>query len=82
MKNIEEFSGKGSGEWTSRQKKRYNKKSNRTRQKNMRGDSKVESNDSPAIADIGETSDIPGLPSVELQQYFEEEENRQPRANF
>ena len=28
-----------------------------------RGDSKVESNDSPEIQDRGETSDIPGLPS-------------------
>ena len=28
-----------------------------------RGDSKVESNDSPEIPDRGETSDIPGLPS-------------------
>ena len=28
-----------------------------------RGDSKVESNDSPEIPDKGETSDIPGLPS-------------------
>ena len=27
----------------------------------MRGDSKVESNDSPEIPDKGETSDIPGL---------------------
>ena len=35
----------------------------RTRQKNKRGDSKVESNDSPEIPDRGETSDIPGLPS-------------------
>ena len=31
-------------------------------QKNKRGDSKVESNDSPEIPDIRET-DIPGLPS-------------------
>ena len=31
-------------------------------QKNKRGDSKVESNDSPEIQDRGETSDIPGLP--------------------
>ena len=38
-------------------------KGNRTRQKNKRGDSKVESNDSPEIPDRGETSDIPGLPS-------------------
>ena len=30
---------------------------------NKRGDSKVESNDSPEIPDRGETSDIPGLPS-------------------
>ena len=36
---------------------------NRTRQKNKRGDSKVESNDSPENPDSGETSDIPGLPS-------------------
>ena len=42
--------------------KRYNRKSNRTRQKNKRADSKVESNDSPEIPDRGETSDIPGLP--------------------
>ena len=34
-----------------------------TRQKTKRGDSKVESNDSPAIPDRGETSDIPGLSS-------------------
>ena len=38
---------------------------NRTRQKNKRGDNKVESNDSPEIPDRGETSDIPGLPSGE-----------------
>ena len=36
---------------------------NRTMQKNKRGDSKVESNDSPEIPDRGETSNIPGLPS-------------------
>ena len=46
---------------TSRQKKRCDKKSIRTRQKNKRGDSKVESNDSPEIPDRGETSDISGL---------------------
>ena len=44
-------------------KKKEDRKSNRTRQKNKRGDSKVESNDSPEIPDRGETSDIPGLPS-------------------
>ena len=59
-KNIEEFSGKNSGEWTSKQKKKQkDRKSNRTRQKNERG----ESNDNPVIPDRGETSDIPGLPS-------------------
>ena len=60
-KNIEEFSGKSSEEWTSRQNTK-DRKSNRTRQKNKRGDSKVESNNSPEIPDRGETSDIPGLP--------------------
>ena len=44
-------------------RKRSDRKGNRTRQKNKRGDSKVESNDSPEIPDRGETSDIPGLPS-------------------
>ena len=43
-------------------RKREDRKDNRTRQKNKRGDSKVESNDSPEIPDRGETSDIPGLP--------------------
>ena len=51
--NIEEFSGKNSGEWASRQEKRRNRKSKRTRQKNKRGASKVESNDSPKIPDRG-----------------------------
>ena len=60
-KNIEEFSGKGLEERASRQKKI--RQGNRTKQKNKRGDSKVESNDSPEILDRGETSDIPGLPS-------------------
>ena len=61
-KNTEEFSGKSSEERTSWQKK-IDTKGNRTRQKNKRGDSKVESNDSPEIPDRGETLDIPGLPS-------------------
>ena len=43
--------------------KKKDRKSNRTRQKNKRGDSKVESSDSPELPDRGETSDIPGLPS-------------------
>ena len=34
----------------------------------MRGDSKVESYDSPEIPDRGETADIPGLPSGEDQE--------------
>ena len=43
--------------------KTEDRKSNRTRQMNKRGDSKVESNDSPEIPDRGETSDVPGLRS-------------------
>ena len=62
-KNIEEFSGKSLEERASRKKMIKDRKGNRTRQKNKRGDSKVESNDSPEIPDRGETSDIPGLPS-------------------
>ena len=42
--------------------KKKKRQSNRTRQKDKRGDSKVESNDSLEIPDRGETSDIPGLP--------------------
>ena len=62
MNNIEEFSGKSSEKGPAG-RKRYDRKGNRTRQKNKRGDSKVESNDSPEIQDRGEISDIPGLPS-------------------
>ena len=58
-KNIEEYSGKKIG----RKDQQADRKGNRIRQKNKRGDSKVESNDSPEIPDRGETSDIPGLPS-------------------
>ena len=67
--NIQEFSRKKS--WENRpvcrrtppqKKKNQDRKSSRRRQKNKRGDSKVESNDSPEIPDRGETSDIPGLP--------------------
>ena len=58
MKNfLESLEERASRQKTIRQK------GNRTRQKNKRGDSKVESNDSPGIPDRGETSDIPGLPS-------------------
>ena len=55
--------GKKSGEWASRQEKRQDRKRNGSRQKNTRGDSRVESNYSPKIPDRGETSDILGLPS-------------------
>ena len=47
-------------------RKRSDRKGNRTRQRNKRGDSKVESNDSPETQDRGETSDVPGLPSGDL----------------
>ena len=50
------------------EKKIRKKKSNRTRQKNESGDSKVESNDSPEIPDRGKTSGIPGLPSGCLKE--------------
>ena len=43
--------------------RKNDKKSNRTRQKNKRGDRKGESNDSPEIPNRRKTSDIPGLPS-------------------
>ena len=48
-KNVEESSGKSSGEWTSKRGGGglEDRKSNRIRQKNKRGDSKVKSNDSP-----------------------------------
>ena len=56
-----------SGEWASRKrrrrKRRFDRKSNGTRQKNKCGDSKVESNDSPDILDRRETLGLPGLPS-------------------
>ena len=56
-KNIEEFSGKKFRRKD--QQKEKDRKGNTTRQKNKRGDSKVESNGSPEIPDRGET-DIPG----------------------
>ena len=62
-KNIEGFSGAETqeNEPVGREKKRQNKNSNERRQKNKRGDSKVESNDSLEIPDRGKTSDISGL---------------------
>ena len=68
-KNVEEFSGKESGEWGQyaggKKRKKKEKKDRTERAKGMgteKRDSKVQSNDSPEIQDIGETSDIPGLP--------------------
>ena len=65
-KNIAEFSGEKIQKNGPAGRKRYDRKSNRTRQKNNTEDSKVESNDSPEIPDRGETSDKPGLPSGSL----------------
>ena len=59
-KTIEEFCGKSSREWASRQKK---KDKTETAAGVGRGDRTVEPNDSPEIPDRRETSDIPGLPS-------------------
>ena len=42
-------------------RKRSDRKENRTRQKNKRGNSKLESHDSPEIPDRGETLDIPSV---------------------
>ena len=58
---LKNFLEKSLEERASRQKT-IDRKGNRTRQRNKRGYSKVESNDSPEIPDRGETSDIPGLP--------------------
>ena len=47
-----------------KQKRIRLRKSNRTRQKNKRGDKeKWDQTDSPEIPDKGEISEIPGLPS-------------------
>ena len=53
-------------------RKRSDRKGNRTRQKNKRGDSKVQSNDSPEIPDRGKTSDISGLPSGGIDTIYVE----------
>ena len=73
MQNIEDFSGKKTGEWAIRalgrrkkkrkkKKEREDQKSNGSRQNIKTGESKLESVDSPEIPDRMETSDIPGLP--------------------
>ena len=46
----------------SRMKKRQDRESNGSRQKNKRGDSKVESNDSPEIPDRGRHQTSPASP--------------------
>ena len=63
QKNIEEFSGEKSHEYEPLAETRQDRKSNRTQQKNNRGNSKVESNDCPEIPTRGETSDNLGLPA-------------------
>ena len=78
-KNIKEFPGKVQKNGPEG-RKRSNRKSNRTRQKNKRGDSEVESNDSPEIPDSGETSDIPGLPSgdkTEAPHVYQRQKDKQ-----
>ena len=73
MKNFQEKVQKNGPTGRGKKKIRQN---NRARQKNKRGDSKVESNDSPEIPGRRETSDIPGLPSgvttteVDFKQNF------------
>ena len=68
LKNfLEKVQENGPAGRKGKKKKKKDRKTNRTRQKNKRGDSKVESNDSPVIPDRGETSDIPGLPSGALE---------------
>ena len=62
---LENFLEKSSEERISTQKKDKTERVTGLgkKQTNKRGDSKVESNDSPEIPDRRDTSDIPGLPS-------------------
>ncbi len=53
-KNIEEFFYKKFRRKDQQAEKRWDIKGNRTRQKNKRGDSKVQSNDGPEIPDGGD----------------------------
>ena len=70
MKNTKEFSGKKVLKNGPAGRKRQDRKCNRTRQKKKRGDSKVESNDSPEIPDRGrhQTSlaSLPGVSEVTI----------------
>ena len=63
MKNLLEKVQENEPAGRKEQKEKKDRKSNGTRQKNKRGDNKVESNDSPEIPDRVEASDIPGHPS-------------------
>ena len=67
-KILEDFSGKKSEHWASTHKKRQDRKSNRTRQKHKRGDSKVESNNSPETPDRGENIRHPPPPFREKKK--------------
>ena len=60
-------------------RKRQDRESNRTRQKTKRGVSKVESNNSPAMPNRRETSDIPGLPSGERKKKKQSNNNNSMR---
>ena len=62
-KKTEEFYGKKVRRMGEQAGKRQDTKSKGSRQKNKRGNSKMEPNDSPEISRQGETSDIPSLPS-------------------
>ena len=66
MQNLKNFREK-SQENGPASRKKYDRKSNWTWQKNKAGDSKVESNDSPEIPHKGKTSDVLGLPSKACQ---------------
>ena len=79
MKN---FLKKRSREWAIRQKKRQDR--NSKRQKNKKGESKVESKDSPEMPDRRETSDIPGLPlgSLHLQHLHTKKQTTKNNTNI
>ena len=51
------------------QKKKENRRCNRTRQNNNRADRKMESNDSPEIPDRGETSESPASFLVKKEKF-------------
>ena len=65
-KNIKTFSGKKVTRMSQRAEEGEDRDSNGPKQKNKRRGSKMESNDSPEISDMGVTSDMLGLPFVDL----------------